>query len=105
MTTKLRFNITVVQFYGKFGPGYSFDLAFQDCDTKKVYEGLFWYPEDDKVEPAMVLENDAMDEAYKDNFTMHPNYKDYLEIVLNSMPSKKELEDEHVKKSGGSDEI
>ena len=105
MMSNLRFTVSVVQFYGKFGPGYSFDLAFKDMVTNKVYEGLFWYPEDDRVQPAMVLEADALEETYKDNFSAHPNYKDYLEIVLKSMPEKSLIQAEVDKNKGGSGEV
>jgi hypothetical protein len=105
MATNLRFSVSVVQFYGKFGPGYSFDLAFKDLETNKVYEGLFWYPEDENVEPAMVLEADALEEAYKDNFKMHPHFKDYLEIVVKAMPERSTIQAEVDKNKGGSSEV
>lgn len=105
MMADLRFTVSVVQFYGRFGPGYSFDLAFKDKESNKVYEGLFWYPEDDRVQPAMVLEKAALEEQYQDNFVAHPHYKDYLEIVLKQMPQKSEIEAELNKNKGDSREV
>ena len=105
MDAKLRFSVTVVQFYGQLGPGYSFDLAFKDLETNKVYEGLFWYPEDERIEPAMVLENAALEEQYIDNFRAHPHFKDYLEMVVKNMPEKTLLKEEVNKLKGDSNEI
>lgn len=97
MEHKLQYLISVVQFYGKLGPGYSFDIAFKDPNTNRVYEGLFWYAEDDRVESALVLEDEALEEKYRSNFKAHPDYKSYLEMLIKMMPEKKILESESKK--------
>jgi len=93
----LKYLISVVHFYGKLGPGYSFDVAFKDRETSKLYEGLFWYSENDKIESALVIENEALEEIYKDNFKKHPDYKKYLEQIVKMMPEKSILEVESKK--------
>lgn len=105
MQSNLLYTVTVVQFYGLLGPGYTFDLAFQHKESNKVYEGLFWYPMDDTVQAAMVLEANALNDPYKDNFLAHPHYQDYLLLVMQQMPTKEQLQAEVAKKSGGVDEI
>lgn len=97
MEQKLQYLISVVQFYGKLGPGYSFDVAFKDSNSNRVYEGLFWYSEDDRVESALVLEDEALEEKYRGNFKSHPDYKTYLEELIKKMPDKKILESESKK--------
>lgn len=93
----LQYLISVVQFYGKLGPGYSFDVAFKDPKSNRVYEGLFWYAEDNRVESALVLEDEALEEKYRGNFKTHPDYKKYLDVLIEKMPDKKILESESKK--------
>ena len=81
MNNILKYQTYIVSLGEKLGPGYTINIAFKDLETNKVYEGLYWLPEDEKIQEALVVEDAALEEKYHGQFSQHPHYISYIEAI------------------------
>ncbi len=81
MESILKYQTYIVGLGEKLGPGYTVNVAFKDSDSNQVYEGLCWLPEDEAVQAALAIEDAALEEKYRGQFSQHPHYISYIEAI------------------------